>query len=86
MKGEQGKPNIKASTDKNKDIFSEKERKRNNKKAKRKSKQKKSNRIKIDETIDCAVDQNVLPEDAEFKGYRKTISQDIEIRTNNIEY
>jgi hypothetical protein len=85
LKGEQGKPHIKPRTAKNQDISSEKERQRHNK-ANTKSNGTKSARIKIDKTIDCPVDQKILPEDAEFKGYKRTISQDIEIKTNNIEY
>jgi hypothetical protein len=85
LKGEQGKPKIKPRTAKNQDISSEKERQRP-KKVNTKSNAKKSARIKIDDTIDCPVDRKLLPADAEFKGYKRTISQDIEIKTHNIEY
>jgi hypothetical protein len=85
MKGEQGKPQFQPRTPKNQDISSEKERQRPQK-ANTKSHAKKSARIKVDDTIDCPVDRQLLPADAVFKGYKRTISQDIEIKTNNIEY
>jgi hypothetical protein len=85
MKGEQGKPRINPGTAKNQDISSEKERQRPQK-VNTNNNEKKSARIKIDDTLNCPVDRNILPEDAEFKGYKRTIVQDIEIKTNNIEY
>jgi len=85
LKGEQGKPNIKPNTRKKVNISSEKERKKG-KTTEKKKRQSKSDKVKIDKTVECSVDKNILPEDAEFKGYRSTISQDIEIKTNNIEY
>lgn len=83
LKGEQGKPNIRPQKSK-KDISSEKERKtRKNKKKKSKNKK---NKIKIDRTVECAVDQSELPADAVFKGYQSVFVQDIIIKTDNIEF
>ena len=34
----------------------------------------------------CKVDQSILPDDAEFKGYEKVVVQEIIIKTDNVEY
>jgi len=34
----------------------------------------------------CKVDQNILPDDAEFKGYQNVVVQEIVIKTENVEY
>jgi len=34
----------------------------------------------------CKVDQNILPDDAEFKGYQDVVVQEIIIKTDNVEY
>ena len=82
LKGEQGKPDIKP---KNKNISSEKERKKQKRKKKKKKKKgSKKDRLKIDKIEYCEVDKNILPEDAEFKGYTDSYIQDIIILTNNI--
>ena len=73
LKGEQGKPDIKANKKKGlkKDYSSEKERKisKNHRKSSKKA------QIKIDreEIVEYAPDK--LPEDAEFKGYEEVIQQ-----------
>jgi len=84
LKGEQGKPNIRPNTTKN--ISSEKERKKNKKAKKKPEKQSKSEKIKIDRTEACNVNKTILPQDAEFKGYRSKVVQDIQIKTDNIEF
>jgi len=84
LKGEQGKPDIKPNT--TNDISSEKERKKNKRAKKKTKKQPKSELIKIDRTETCHVDKNMLPKDAEFKDYRISIIQDIQIKTDNIEF
>ena len=84
LKGEQGKPDIKPSN-KNKDTSSERERKKRKSPKKKKSKAKKD-KIKIDKTEICRVDQNLLPPDAEFKGYQPVVVQEIKITTVNTQY
>ena len=80
MKGEHGKPEIKPDT-KHKDISSEKERKENA--APTWTKQSKKEKIEIEEEVPCPIDKSILPKDAVFKGYRKVVSQDIEIKRHN---
>ncbi len=88
LKGEQGQPKIKASKKKNDDqgdISSEKERKNRKARTNKKSKAKKD-KIKIDRTEICEVDKSSLPDDAQFKGYRSVLVQEIIIKTDNVEY
>lgn len=86
LKGEQGKPDIKPDTKKNKDISSEKERKANTKAKKNRKKRAKNKQVKIDRTVKCSLDKSKLPSDAVFKGYHKVIVQDIKIQTDNIQF
>ncbi|NQE52561.1 hypothetical protein C5S29_03130 [ANME-1 cluster archaeon GoMg3.2] len=86
LKGEQAKPDTKPSRKKpNEDISSEEERKPKNILKKKKSKAKK-HKIKIDRVEVCKVDQKLLPDDAEFKGYQNVVVQEIVIKTENVEY
>jgi hypothetical protein len=86
LKGEQVKPDIKPSRNKpNEDISSENERRPKNSPKEKKSKSKK-HKIKIARTEVCKVDQSVLPDDAEFKGYQSVVVQEITIKTENVEY
>ena len=82
LKGEQGKPDIKPSK-KNKDTSSEKERKKREKRIKKSTPK---DEIKIDKTEICRVDPDILPPDAEFKGYQPMVVQEIEITVLNIQY
>jgi len=90
LKGEQGKPTIKANTQQS-DHSSEQERKSSNdsnegaKKKKRQRKPKRAN-VKIDREQKCPIDQSILPEDAQFKGYSDIVIQDIKIITDNVKY
>ena len=34
----------------------------------------------------CEVDKDILPDDAEFKGYQSVVVQEIIIKTDNVEY
>ena len=89
LKGEQGKPNIKPSKKKeNEDHSSENDRKkretpREDKAPKPKAK---NHKIKIDRTEYCKVNKEDLPEDAKFKGYKSYFTQNIIIKTDNVEY
>jgi len=86
LKGEQGKPKLSGSKKReNKDISSEDERKRLDPPKEKKSKAK-IPKIKIDCTEVCKVDPSILPEDAQFKGYKSVIVQEISIKTKNTEY
>jgi len=85
LKGEQPKPKITPSKKENKDTSSEKERKDREPKKEKKSKAKK-HKIKIDRSEVCYVDKNILPKDAEFKGYQVVTVQELIIKTDNVEY
>jgi len=86
LKGEQTKPDIKSSRkNPSGDVSSEKERKPPKTTKKKKSKAKK-HKIKIDRVEVCKVDQNILPADAEFKGYQDVVVQEIIIKTDNVKY
>lgn len=93
LKGEQGQPNIRPQKkdDDNQDPnstnhSSEEERKAGEPKSKKKKKRKKRDYITIDQTIDCTVNRSELPEDAISKGFTTRIVQDLEIKTNNVEF
>src|SRR5450755_182660 len=81
LKGEQGKPKIKA----NKPaltLSSEKERRE----SKAHHKAKKQAQVRIDRVEIVKVDQQRLPHDAQFKGYKDVIVQDIAFRTENVTF
>ncbi len=84
MKGEQGKPEIKANKKKGlkKNYSSEKERKTG--KNQRKSGKKRQIKIDRDEIVEYPPEK--LPEDAEFKGYEEVIVQDIVLKTDNVRF
>lgn len=46
----------------------------------------KKGKVKIDRTVVCRVDKSLLPPDAEFKGYRSVVKQNIKIQTDNVKY
>ena len=84
LKGEQGKPEIKANAEgeKAKDHSSEKERK----KPRKRQEKKKTASIVIDREEVLKVDQAVLPADAIFKGYEENVVQDILLKTDNVRF
>ena len=85
LKGEQPKPDIRPGKGGGRDqgnVSSEAERKDADK-ASRKPRGSKIGKIKIDRIEVCPVDQRILPEDAEFKGYDPVIVQDLKIETDN---
>lgn len=84
LKGEQGKPTIKANkkaTVAPKTNYSS-ERERHKSKGRKKAD--KVSRIKIDREEVVKVDPAQLPRDAEFKGYEAVVVQDIKITTDNV--
>ena len=82
LKGEKGKPKIKPDKENENDLSSDKERKE--KKSWKKTGKK--NIIKIDRTVKCSVDKNILPLDAQFKGHDRVVGQHIIFKRENTEY
>ncbi len=82
LKGQKGKPNIKAnSSDKN----NKPDKHKFIQPKKKWKKRSKLDKVKIDDTKTVKY-EGALPLDAEHKGYRSIVIQDISINTNNIEY
>jgi hypothetical protein len=82
LKGEQGKPNIKANKPKppQTDHSSEKERR----KPKPHKKRRKKATIQVHREQTLEVDKATLPADAEFKGYEDVVVQDVVFRADNV--
>jgi hypothetical protein len=83
LKGEQGKPNIKA----NKTVTVETSKHSSETERKQKRKRHKSNKkveIKIDRKEVAKVRAEELPADAQFKGYVDVVVQDIVVKTDNV--
>jgi hypothetical protein len=81
LKGEQGKPKIKANKAAS-PLSSEKERRE----SKPHQKASKQSKIRIDRVEVLKVEKQRLPQDAKFKGYEEVIVQDIDFRTHNIKF
>ena len=81
--GEQEVPKFKDEKDK-KDLHhpkpSNKDRKKNWKK------KRKNDQIKINREEKCPADKDELPADAEFKGYREVIIQNVSLKTDNVKF
>lgn len=100
LKGEQGKPDIKANKKKDGNISSEAERKEAEANAnkdngesgdhsegkKKRQREAKLPKIKIDREQICPLDKAGLPNDLVFKDYEDVIVQDLIIITNNVNY
>ncbi len=82
LKGEQGKPNVKANTPKPSvpDLSSEQERRQPRERTKRR----KHDLLLIDREQTVRVERTLLPADAEFKGYDAVLVQDLVVRTDNV--
>lgn len=80
LKGEKGKPKIKPN------VPIEENMKTKPKKSKKWRKRSKKSRVKIDNIEVRKVDKNILPQDAEFKGYAEVIKQNIKFETDNTLY
>ncbi len=81
LKGEQGKPKIKANKPAP-DLSSEKERRE----SKSHPKARKQPEIRVDRVEVVKIAEECLPQDAQFKGYEEVIVQDIDFRTENIQF
>jgi len=79
LKGEKGKPKIPPN------IPQEQSKNLENNPKNRKKRSKRP-RIKIDRTVHIRLDRSTLPPDAESKGYRSVIKQNIRFETDNVEY
>lgn len=84
LKGEKGKPDIKPKSSNNdkKNIPDKYKITKPKQKWKKKSK---LDKVKIDDTKTIKY-EGTLPDDAEHKGYRSVVVQDIMVKTNNIEF
>lgn len=84
LKGEQGKPEIRAQSRKSGDISSEQERNPSGKVEKKRHP--KNSKLSITRTETCQLDQSKLPADAIFKGYDPVIVQDIKVVVEVIQF
>jgi hypothetical protein len=82
LKGEQGKPNIKANKPKPPPSNYSSEQERRQPKPRQKRAKKATIKIHREQTLE--VDKSRLPEDAEFKGYEDVVVQDVVFRTDNV--
>ncbi|MDQ5854157.1 MAG: transposase [Chloroflexota bacterium] len=82
LKGEQGKPTVKANTPSGSppDLSSEQERRQ----LRERTKRRKRDQIVIDREQTLRVERALLPPDAEFKGYDEVVVQDLVVRTDNV--
>jgi len=86
LKGEQGQPDIKANKKKSQSGSSNYSSEKERRKPKRRCKQSKNDKIKIDREQVLDVEADILPEDAEFKGYDEVVVQDLKIKTDNVRF
>ena len=87
LKGEQGTPKLRPQKkDTTDDHSSEDERKKRKKKSRKKTRTKKKEIIKPDRRVICKLDVSQLPPDAQRKGYKPIVIQDLKITTDNIEF
>ena len=100
LKGEQGKPDIKANKRQAQDISSETERRQADADAdagtgevdkdvkgkKKRNREPKLPKVKIDHEQICPLVKDGLPDDLRFTGYEDVVIQDLIIKTNNVKY
>ena len=82
LKGEDGKPEIKAN--KSKPVVSEHSSEKERGKPRQRHKSSKKASIEINREQVVEIDRATLPTDAEFKGYEDVVVQDILLKTNNV--
>jgi hypothetical protein len=84
LKGEQGKPDIKAGQKRRpaSDHSSEVERRQ----ARGHRKSGKVHKIKVNREEKLKVERSQLPTDAQFKGYESVVIQDIQLKTDNVRF
>jgi hypothetical protein len=82
LKGEQGKPNIKANKPKPPQSNYSSEQERRKPKARQKRSKKATIKIHREQTLE--VDKASLPADAEFKGHEDVVVQDVIFRADNV--
>ena len=80
LNGEKGKPHVKLN------VPRKEHDKQKPKQVKNWKKKSKRPRVTIDRVETVSVDHDTLPADAEFKGYRSVIVQNIKFETDNVEY
>src|SRR5437588_629741 len=81
LKGEQGKPKIKANQS-----ASQRSSEKDRRESKPRHQESKQAKIRIDRVEVLQVDRQRLPPDAQFKGYEEVIVQDVEFRSENIQF
>lgn len=87
LKGEQGKPKIRPQKKNSQgNHSSEEERKKRRKQNGEKLRKKKKGTITVDRTVVCPIDKQQLPEDAQSKGYKTIVIQDLKVVTDNVEF
>lgn len=84
LRGEQGKPKIKANKPKPSRTNYSSEQERRKPKPRRKRAKKATIEIHREQTLE--VDKASLPEDAEFKGYEDVVVQDVVFRADNVRF
>jgi hypothetical protein len=83
LKGEQGRPDVKANKNKDDSNTNYSSEKRRKKKKPRVPRQK---MVEIDRTVPCRVDPATLPEDAIYKGTETKVIQDVIFRRDNVAF
>lgn len=87
LKGEKGRPNIKASKeDKANDENEAGDQNKKQRSFLKRRKSKKKDKIKVTRIEKVAVNRDKLPKDAEYKGTRSVIIQDLKIDLDNIQF
>ena len=84
LKGEQGKPNIKANKPKPPPVDHSSEQERRKPRQRQRRSKKAEMPIHREETVE--MDKSILPADAEFKGYADVVVQDIVFRADNVRF
>ncbi len=84
LQGEQGKPDVKGKTRKTRAQPHSSERER--REPRERQQRSKKAQVHVGRETVLRVDQETLPEDAEFKGYEEVIVQDLVVKTDNVRF